>query len=193
MEREPGRPFECVATQDGSLRPTDPGRARALGERQGEVLVVREMTAAELRRDRQNRYWHVAVVGTIRSIWIAKGLIPSLTPAPAVHAALVTAFGGGLIETPLGPARTSSAMKTVREFNRMTEEARAYAWDTYQVRIPSGEEWSQAHAQGAGEWEPVAEGRCTHPALAGKVARPRHVLVCPDCGQEQGSEEDDAA
>ncbi len=181
MEREPGRPFECVVTEEGDLRPR-PGQARALGA--GEVVVVREMTPAELRRDRQNRYWHVAVVGTIRSIWIARGLVPSLTPAQAVHAALVTAFGGGLIETPLGASRTSSAMKTVKEFNRMVEAARDYAWHEYQTRIPSGEEWSMAHAQG-GEWEPVAEGRCTHPVLAGEVARSGHVLVCPDCGAEQ--------
>lgn len=147
MEREPGRPFECVVVAGGDLRPTDPGRARALGERQGEVLVVREMTPAQIRSERQSRYWFVAIVRTVRDIWIRRGLIPTLTPKEAVHDALMTCFGGGLVPTPLGPARTSSTTKTVKEFLAITEEVRGWVRHEYGVPIPSGEDWLRDHAR----------------------------------------------
>ncbi len=140
---EPGRPFECVATAAGELRPVRPDRARSFAEREGDRLVVRVMEADEIRRDRANRYWWAACVETVRDIWQRQ--LGCLIPKEAVHDRLVTIFGGGLVETPLGPARTSSATKTVREFNQMTEDVREYVWHEYGVPIPSGEEWEREH------------------------------------------------
>jgi hypothetical protein len=146
VEREPGRPFECVVLETGELQPTQPARARALGARRGEVVTVREMTVAELRSERQQRYWFVAIVGTVRDIWQRER--GYLIPKEAVHNALVTIFGGGLVETPLGQARTSSATKSKRKFNEMVEGVRDYVWHTYGVPIPSGEEWMREHCAG---------------------------------------------
>ena len=123
---EPSRPFECVVTEAGDLHPRQPDRARGLSAHTGQGLMVRIVDAGEIRRDRANRYWWAACVGTVRDIWQRERGI--LIPKEAVHGALVTVFGGGLVETPLGPARTQSSTKTVREFNEMVEATREYVW-----------------------------------------------------------------
>jgi hypothetical protein len=120
-----------------------PDRARAFAEREARRVLLREVDAGEIRRDRANRYWWVAIVDTVRDIWQRER--GYLIPKEAVHGALVTVFGGGLVDTPLGPARTRSSTKTVREFNEMVEAAREYVWHEYGVPIPSGEEWEREH------------------------------------------------
>ena len=142
--REPGRFLRCVVTETGELRPTHPGRAADFLARAGEAVVVREMTAADLRTERQSRYWFGAIVATVRALWEKE--LGALIPKEAVHDKLVTIFGGGLVDTPEGPARTSSALKTKREFSRMVEEVRDYVWHRYGVPIPSGEDWLRDHA-----------------------------------------------
>ena len=142
--REPGRPFECLVTAAGELRPVHPDRARALSAQEGERVTVRLLDAGELRRERQNRYWWVAIVGTVRGCWERE--LDALIPKEAVHDKLVTIFGGGLVDTPEGPARTSSRTKTVREFAAMTNDVRGYVWHAYGVPIPSGEDWLRDHA-----------------------------------------------
>jgi hypothetical protein len=141
---EPGRPFECIVTAAGELRPVHPDRARALSTQEGQRVMVRLLDAEDVRRDRANRYWWVAIVGTVKTLWERE--IDALIPKEAVHDKLVTIFGGGLVETPEGPARTSSRTKTVREFAEMTNDAREYVWHTYGVPIPSGEDWLRDHS-----------------------------------------------
>jgi hypothetical protein len=144
---EPGRPFGCIVTAAGELRPVHPDRARGLSTQEGQQVTVRILDAGELRRDRQSRYWWAAIVGTVKVCWERE--IDALIPKEAVHDKLVTIFGGGLVETPEGPARTSSRTKTVREFAEMTNDAREYVWHTYGVPIPSGEEWEREHGSEA--------------------------------------------
>ncbi len=133
-------------TTAGELRPLHPARARGLSERQGEHVAVRILDQGDLRRDRQNRYWWGAIVDTVRDLWERE--IQALIPKEAVHDKLVTIFGGGLVDTPEGPARTSSRTKTVREFAVMVDEVRTYVWHRYGVPIPTGEEWERReHSQ----------------------------------------------
>ena len=141
---EPGRPFECIVTAAGELRPVHPDRARALSTQEGQRITVRVLDAEDIRRDRQNRYWWVAIVGTVKVLWERE--IDALIPKEAVHDKLITIFGGGLVDTPEGPARTSSRTKTVREFAAMTNEVRDYVWHRYGVPIPSGEDWLRDHS-----------------------------------------------
>jgi hypothetical protein len=143
---EPGRPFECIVTVAGELRPVTPDRARALSTREGERVTVRVLDSGELRRERQNRYWWGAIVETVRGCWERE--LDALIPKEAVHDKLLTIFGGGLVDTPEGPARTSSRTKTVREFAEMTNEVRDYVWHKYGQPIPSGEDWLRDHADG---------------------------------------------
>jgi len=140
---EPGRPFECVVTAAGELRPMHPDRARGLSTREGERVTVRLLDAGELRRERQNRYWWSAIVATVRGCWERE--LDALIPQEAVHDKLLTIFGGGLVETPEGPARTSSRTKTVREHAAMCDEVRDYVWHKWGIPILSGEEWLREH------------------------------------------------
>lgn len=142
--RELGRPFECVVTAAGELRPAHPDRARGLSAREGERVMVRVLDSGELRRERQNRYWFGAIVATVRRCWERE--LDALIPKEAVHDKLVTIFGGGLVDTPEGPARTSSRTKTVRGFSVMCDEVRDYVWHKYGEPIPSGEDWLRDHA-----------------------------------------------
>jgi hypothetical protein len=142
--REPGRPFECIVTAAGELRPVHPDRARALSTQEGQRVTVRLLDADDIRRDRANRYWWVAIVGTVKGLWEHE--LDALIPKEAVHDKLVTIFGGGLVDTPEGPARTSSRTKTVREFAAMTNEVRDYVWHRWGVPIPSGEDWLRDHS-----------------------------------------------
>jgi len=142
--REPGRPFECLVTAAGELRPMHPDRARALSTQEGQRVIVRLLDADDIRRDRANRYWWVAIVGTVKGLWERE--LDALIPKEAVHDRLVTIFGGGLVDTPEGPARTSSRTKTVREFAAMTNEVRDYVWHRFGVPIPSGEDWLRDHS-----------------------------------------------
>jgi len=141
---EPGRPFECLVTAAGELRPIHQDRARYLAEQEGSSVTVRILDAEDIRRDRANRYWWVAIVGTVKGLWEHE--LDALIPKEAVHDKLVTIFGGGLVDTPEGPARTSSRTKTMREFATMTNEVRDYVWHRYGVPIPSGEDWEREHA-----------------------------------------------
>ena len=141
---EPGRPFECLVTAAGELRPMHPDRARAFSILEGQRVTVRVLDAGELRRERQNRYWWGAIVATVQVLWERE--LDALIPKEAVHDKLVTIFGGGLVDTPEGPARTSSRTKTVREFAAMCDEVRDYVWHRYGQPIPSGEDWLRNHA-----------------------------------------------
>lgn len=141
---EPGRPFECVVTAAGELRPVHPDRARGLSTQEGERVTVRVLDSGELRRERQNRYWWAAIVATVQGCWERE--LEALIPKEAVHDKLLTIFGGGLVETPEGPARTSSRTKTVREHAAMCDEVRDYVWHRYGVPIPSGEDWLREHS-----------------------------------------------
>jgi len=135
---------EQIAESFGELRPVHPDRARALSTQEGQRITVRVLDAEDIRRDRQNRYWWVAIVGTVKVLWERE--IDALIPKEAVHDKLITIFGGGLVDTPEGPARTSSRTKTVREFAAMTNEVRDYVWHRYGVPIPSGEDWLRDHS-----------------------------------------------
>jgi len=64
-------------------------------------------------------------------------------PAWAVHDALVLAFGGPMVETPLGMARQSSADMTVRQFSGLIEKVAAYILNEYATALPSAEGWSE--------------------------------------------------
>jgi hypothetical protein len=106
----------------------------------GEEVLLREVTADELRSERQLKYWFGAVVKAIQACWLEER--GKRYSKEEVHAALMTAFGGGLVQTPLGPSYPTSKLKTKRAFAEITDEARSYAWETYDCRIPTPDEWN---------------------------------------------------
>jgi hypothetical protein len=109
----------------------------------GEEVLLREVTADEIRSERQMRYWFVAIVGFFVEQW-ERDLGKRYSKEEA-HAALMVAFGGGPVDTPLGPSYPSSKLKTKREFAEITNLVREYVWHKHQVNIPSGEDWMREH------------------------------------------------
>jgi len=144
---KPGRQFQCAITETGDLRALNTLKRADLAARRGEVVTLREMTAAERRTDRQLRYWFGAIVPVFVEQWERER--GKRYSKEEVHAALMVAFGGGPIETPLGMAYPSSGFKSKREFARITNEVREYVWHKYQVNVLSGEDWSRDHAESA--------------------------------------------
>jgi len=124
----------------GALTPLSPAVSERLSDRrEGESIVLREVTPSELRSERQLRYWFGVVIPVFADQWEReKG---RQYPKECVHSALMAAFGGGPVETPLGPSYPPSKFKSRAEFARIVDDAREYAWHAWGVNIPTpGEE-----------------------------------------------------
>lgn len=139
-------------TPEGTLRIYETTRLDAwLAKRKGQRIELELRTEAQIRSSQQNRYWHGVVVSTVADLWEREGVrmrtaggvvIP--LPKEAVHDALVTAFGGGVVTTPLGRARRKSTTQmTVEEFSGLIDAVRDYALQKYGSVIPTPEEWSE--------------------------------------------------
>ena len=105
--------------------------------------------AAAIRSSQQNRFWYGCVVPFVADQWHSEGRrmvtdAGAEMPLPrwAVHDALLLAFGGPMVSTPLGMARKSSADLTVKQFSELIETVAAYALKEYRSVLPSAEEWS---------------------------------------------------
>lgn len=106
-----------------------------------------EITEKCRRSSRANRYWWGVVVKTFQEIW-SKGRVQLGLPPytkEQVHYTLVEVTAG----TELGPMGRDVPVPTKvmdsKEFWQLTEDARALAWDEYQVRIPEpNEPWEDA-------------------------------------------------
>jgi hypothetical protein len=96
-----------------------------------------------IRSARQNRYWYGVVVQTVNEIWTREARRETPYPKGAVHGALVGAFGGDWVETPLEIVRPSSAELTVAEFSQMIDAVAGWLKDEYKVILPSPEEWME--------------------------------------------------
>lgn len=142
------REFAAAIQPSGGLYAMSPDVGRALAERRGEVVVLREVTAAEQRSAAQLRYWFGAVVPTVRACWFkerGRDYLPL-----QVHAVLMTEFGdepdASMVDTPLGPTYQrypSSRFKSKGEFSRITERVREWVARRYPgVTIPSPDEWN---------------------------------------------------
>lgn len=145
--------FPATVRADGSLLIfSEEAWKKALAKRAGQRVEVELRSEAQIRSARQNRFFHGPVLDFVASLWWKDGVryrtpdgadLP--LPKEAVKDALVTAFGGGLIQTPLGKARRrSTADMTVAEFSEMLERIGDYCLHKVGARgvLPSPEEWS---------------------------------------------------
>ncbi len=115
----------------------------------GQDIEMELHDKAKIRSDRQNRYWYGCVVKFVAEQWHREGRrmvtdTGAEVPLPrwAVHDALLLAFGGPMVETPLGMARQSSRDKTVADFSALIETVGAYVLHEYQSVLPSSEDWT---------------------------------------------------
>lgn len=137
--------FSASVAPDGSLRVYVHERwAGWLAERKGQRLEVELRDEAAIRSNRQNRYWWAVCVKTVQECWQLERGDRLPLPKEHVHDALVMAFGGGLVETPLGRTRKSSASMTVEEFSKLIEATAEYLHHKYGCVLPKPEEWSEA-------------------------------------------------
>ncbi len=144
--------FAAHVTDGGVLQVYDEAKWRqTLDKRVGKRVTVELLNEAQMRSNQVNRYWWGVCVKTVQECWhLAKveageAHINDLPMAKEhVHDALVTAFGGGMVETPLGKARKSSASMTVEEFSALIEATADYLNTRYKgVVLPKPEEWSE--------------------------------------------------
>ncbi len=142
--------FAAHAIEGPKLHVYDEGRwLDALDKRVGgKRFWVELLSEAQIRSSQQNKYWWGVVVDTVAQLWdvdgwrwkMANGVEVPL-PKEAVHDALVTAFGGGVVATPLGKARRrSTAEMSVEDFSVLIENVKEYALHKYQIVIPDPEE-----------------------------------------------------
>ena len=144
--------FSAHITDGGTLKVTEESAWRqALDKRAGKRVWVDLLTWAQIRSSQQNRYWFGCVVKFIAEQWHREGRrfttstgVEVPLPKGVVHDALVTAFGSGFAETPLGRSRRSTKDYTMEEFSALIDETAAYVLDTYKVPLPSPEEWRAA-------------------------------------------------
>lgn len=99
---------------------------------------------AEERSSQQNRYWWGVIVKAVREQWIREGVqivtesgVEMPIPKEQVHDALVTAFGGGMVRTPLGRARKGSSSMSVEEFGHLIEVTSEWWHDRYKSTFPA--------------------------------------------------------
>jgi hypothetical protein len=120
----------------------------------GEEVLLREVTADELRSERQLAYWFVAVVPTVMACWFRERGVKYTKLQ--VHGILMAHFGvedGAqpvLVDTPLGPTYSnypSSRFKSRKQFAQITEGVREWVANRYPgVRIPTPDEWNGEEA-----------------------------------------------
>lgn len=142
--------FPAHVTVDGALEVYDQAAWRqALQRKAGKRVWVELLSEAQVRSSQQNRYWWAVVVATVSDLWEREGLrmrtgegVQIPLPKEVIHDALVTAFGGGVVETPLGKARRKSTPQmTVDEFSALIDATKEYVLHKYGVVIPEpGEE-----------------------------------------------------
>ena len=137
--------FAAHVTDGGVLQVYDEAKWRqTLDKRVGKRVWVELLNEAQARSSQANRYWWAVCVATVQECWQRDRGDALPLPAEAVHDALVTAFGGGLVETPFGKARRkSSAQMTVDEFSGLIESTADYLNSKYGCVLPSPEEWSE--------------------------------------------------
>lgn len=137
--------FAASVTADGTIRIHDHHRRdRWTAQRLDQRIEVELRDAAAIRSDRQNRYWWAVCVPFVQECWQRERGARLPLPKEAVHDALMTAFGGGWIDTPLGRARNSSARMKVDDFTRLIESVQEYALTKYEAVLPTPEDWSEA-------------------------------------------------
>jgi hypothetical protein len=120
----------------------------------GEEVLLREVTADEIRSDRQLAYWFVAVVPTVMACWFKERGVKYTKLQ--VHGILMAHFGVEdgeqpvLVDTPLGPTYSnypSSRFKSRKQFAQITEGVREWVANRYPgVRIPTPDEWNGEEA-----------------------------------------------
>lgn len=132
-------------TSSGTIQLPLDERLRAwLVKRKGQRLEVELRDEAAIRSDRQNRYFHGPLIDHVAALWWEDGIrycspegVEFPMPREAIKDALVTAFGGGVIETPLGKARRrSTADMTVAEMSALFERINEYCVHKVGARGP---------------------------------------------------------
>jgi hypothetical protein len=116
-------------------------------------VAVELLDEAAIRSNRQNRYFHGPVLDFVAALWKQDGyryVTPEGAEMPlpkeAIKDALVTAFAGRPVKTPVGPARRiSTASMTVAEFSALIDWIASYCLHKDGARgvLPSPEEWSE--------------------------------------------------
>ena len=145
--------FLGMVGPDGLFHPWSPEAwVRWLEKRMGQRVEVELRDEAAIRSSRQNRFLHGPVLDFVAALWWKDGVRYRISdgaelplPKEAVKDALVTAFGGGVIPTPLGKARRrSTADMTVVEFSEMLDRINEYCTHKEGARgpIPTPEEWN---------------------------------------------------
>lgn len=120
----------------------------------GEEVLLREVTADEIRSERQLAYWFAVVVKAVTACWLKECGI-AFTKLQ-VHAMLMAHFGveageqPTLVNTPLGLTYShypSSRFKSRKQFAQITEDVRDWVEKRYPgVRIPTPDEWNGEEA-----------------------------------------------
>ena len=136
--------FAAHVTDGGVLQVYDESRWRmALDKRAGKRVCVELLSEAQIRSSQSNRFWWAVCVKTVQECWQLERGDTLPLPKEHVHDALVMAFGGGLVETPLGRARKSTASMSVEEFSALIEATADYLNGKYGCVLPKPEEWSE--------------------------------------------------
>ena len=137
--------FAAAVRADGSLLIyAEEAWKKALIKRKGQRVELELRDEAAIRSHRANAYWWAVCVPFVQECWQRETGDVLPLPKEAVHDALVTAFGGGVVMTPLGKARrNSTAAMTVVEFSTLIDAVREYALQKYGSVIPTPEEWGE--------------------------------------------------
>ncbi len=135
--------FTAHVTDGGVLQVYDESRwRRALDKRTGKRVTVELLSEAQLRSSQANRYWWAVCVQTVQECWQLERGERLPLPKEAVHDALVMAFGGDSVKTPLGRARKSTGSMSGEEFSALIEATADYLNSKYGCVLPKPEEWS---------------------------------------------------
>jgi len=133
----------AAISADHRLTLDDPTRWRAqLATMKPGRVVVSVQSEKTLHSDRQRGYHWGVVVPFFQELWSAPRVAAGLDPYSKddTHYALVLILRGS-VEGPLGtalpiPTRTM----TTEEYSAFDKDARAFAWDHYQARLPEPNE-----------------------------------------------------
>ena len=132
--------FAAHVTDGGVLQVYDEAKwHQALDKRSGKRVWVELLSEAQIRSNQQNRRWWGLIVPAVQECWQRDRGDTLPLPKEAVHDALVAAFGGGMVKTPLGRARRSTTSMSTEEFTALMEAVEEYALHKYQMVIPDEE------------------------------------------------------
>ena len=106
----------------------------------GQSINFEVLLKGQPRSGAQNRYWWGVIVPFFQQVWQEERQTEVPYPKEVVHDVMVRTFVDRYYETPLGTARPSTAQLTTAEFTKLIDDAREYAWQKYQSRIPEPEE-----------------------------------------------------